>query len=281
MTSLPTDALVVLTRASDAVGRVLLAPFAFLPGWLSATLSGFASGALVLVAYKYTSNQTGIRRARDRIRAELLALSLFKDDVAVCLRAQGSLLIGALLLLWHSVVPALVMLLPMTLLLGQLSLWYQARPLRVGEEAVLSARLAGDADERRPSAFLEPRPACEVILGPVWIRSRNTLCWNIRAREPGTHRISMNVGGETIDKELAVGDDLMRVSSERPERIWSSVLRHPGERAVPRDAPVQSIAIEYPRRDAWTHGGDAWIVYWGIVTFASALLLRRLFRVHL
>jgi len=35
----------------------------------------------------------------------------------------------------------LVMIVPMSLLLGQLSLWYQSRPLRVGEEAVVTCSL--------------------------------------------------------------------------------------------------------------------------------------------
>ena len=39
----------------------------------------------------------------------------------------------------------LVMVVPVILILGQLSLWYQARPLRVGEEAVVTLKLNGGA----------------------------------------------------------------------------------------------------------------------------------------
>jgi len=37
-----------------------------------------------------------------------------------------------------------MMAVPVTLLLGQLALWYQARPLRVGEDTVITLELNGD-----------------------------------------------------------------------------------------------------------------------------------------
>ena len=45
------------------------------------------------------------------------------------------------------------------LLLGQLSLWYQHRPLLVGEEAVVALALGGDAGGPMPAVTLEPNPA--------------------------------------------------------------------------------------------------------------------------
>ena len=61
----------------------------------------------------------------------------------VAFRAQGRLLVGAFWLFLFGLVPLLVMIVPVTLLLGQMSLWYQQRPLRVGEEAVVTLKLNG------------------------------------------------------------------------------------------------------------------------------------------
>ena len=46
----------------------------------------------MLVAYKYTSNQRAVKRARDDISANLLTLKLFKDNTSAVLKAQGRLL---------------------------------------------------------------------------------------------------------------------------------------------------------------------------------------------
>ena len=64
-------------------------------------------------------------------------------------------------------VPLLVMLVPVTLLLGQVSLWYQQRPLRLGEEAVVTLKLNGGADDPFPDVSLQGTGPAETALGPV------------------------------------------------------------------------------------------------------------------
>ena len=140
-----TELLMLLNRLANRCAEYVLAPIAVLPGWLSATLVAVATGVFMLLVFKYTSNQRSVQRVRDQIKANLLALSLFKDSVAVSLRCQRRVLGGACRLLLLAILPMLVMTLPMCLLLAQLALWYQARPLRVGEEAVLTVLLAGDS----------------------------------------------------------------------------------------------------------------------------------------
>ena len=151
------------------------------------------------------------------------------------MQAQGRILVGAGRLFVLAVVPMLVMVVPVTLLLGQLSLWYQERPLRVGEEAVVTVKLNGDADVPLPEVSLEPdgRRGGDGRAGPRASAS---------ARSAGTSRpakaaiiaSTFQVGDQTVDKELAVGDGFMRVSAQRPGWDWSDVLLNPVGEAVPR-----------------------------------------------
>ncbi len=117
--------IVWLNGGANALGRGLLAPLGVLPGWLSATAVAALTGVLLLVVFKYTSNQRAIKRVRNDIDANLLALKLFKENAVVTLRAQNRLLAGAGRLFVLALVPMAVMALPVTLILGQLSLWYQ------------------------------------------------------------------------------------------------------------------------------------------------------------
>src|SRR5689334_24491944 len=117
-----------LNGMANALGRLLLAPVGVSPGWLSATVIAAVTGVLLLAVFKYTSNQRAIKRVRDDINANLLALKLFKESAAVALQAQGRLLVGAARLFVLALVPMAVMAVPVTLALGQLSLWYQQRP---------------------------------------------------------------------------------------------------------------------------------------------------------
>src|SRR5262249_29366291 len=129
VTDLLTQVVVWLNAVANAVGGVLLAPVALVPGWLSVTLLGVASGVLLLVLFKYTSNQRAIKEARDQVSANLLALKLYKDSASVALAAQGRVLAGAFRLMGLAVVPMLVMVVPVCLIMTQMSLWYEARPL--------------------------------------------------------------------------------------------------------------------------------------------------------
>ena len=149
-----------LNGLANAMAAILLAPIRVLPGWLSATMVAVATGVLMLVIFKYTSNQRAIKRTRSDIKANLLALSLFKDNVWISLRAQASVLAGAFRLLILAVVPMLVMLIPMCLLLSQLALWYQARPLHVGEEALLTLRLKETPESNWPTVRASAHGFC-------------------------------------------------------------------------------------------------------------------------
>ena len=192
--SLLAQVVVWLNAVANLVGSSLLAPIGLVPGWLSVTVVAVITGLVLLIVFKHTSNQGAIKAARADIKANLLAMKLFKDSVFVTLRAQVHILGGAARLLILSVVPMLVMAVPVTILLAQLALWYQARPLQIGEAAVMTMKLADGANASAltgasasvwPKVSLEPTSALEVILGPVRVLSKRELCWNIRARAAG------------------------------------------------------------------------------------------------
>jgi hypothetical protein len=110
-----------LNGPANALGRLLLAPVGVSPGWLSATVIAAVTGVLLLAVFKYTSNQRAIKRVRNDINANLLALKLFKDSAALAVTAQGRILWGAVRLLVLALVPMALMSVPVLLILGQLS----------------------------------------------------------------------------------------------------------------------------------------------------------------
>ncbi|HSQ55437.1 MAG TPA: hypothetical protein VLM40_06800 [Gemmata sp.] len=282
-----------LNTATNALGNIL-APIALVPGWLSITAIAIATGAALLLMFKHTSNQRAIKRIRKGIRANLLAVKLFRDDIGLAFRSLGLVLLGALKLLLQAIVPLLVMMVPVTLFVAQLALWYQARPLHVGEEAVVTVKLNGEAGSPMPAVSLEPTPGIEDASGPVRAMSTREVCWNIVARKPGYHTLRFNIDGQSYEKELAVGDGFMRVSMKRPEWDFEDVLAHPRENAFHRDSPVKSIEIQYSTRASRISGTDRyeetalswmnqvgwWAGYWFVVACIAGFLLRGVLKVN-
>jgi uncharacterized membrane protein (DUF106 family) len=269
-----TQVVVWLNGLANALGRVALFPLEFLPGWRSSTLVAVITGVLLLWAYKYTSNQKAIKRVRDDIKAQLLSLSLFKDNIGISLRAQGRIVWGALRLMGLSLVPMAVMAVPVVLLLGQLSLWYQARPARVAEAIVVTVKL-GKSDSTSPTRVeLAPSEAFDVKLGPVHMQSVHAVAWNLEPKVGGYHTLAFRVGEQEVRKQLAVGDGVMRVSILRPDWNWSDALMYPAEPPFSLTDDVQRIEIQYPERQGWTSGTDYWLYYWFAASIVAAFCLR-------
>jgi hypothetical protein len=271
------------------LGKTLLAPIGAMPGWLSDTIISAFVGVLLLLLFKYTSNQKAIGRVRDDIKAQLLAMKLFKDNIPVVLRAQGRIFLDALLLLFHSLQPILVMVIPLCLILGQLGLWYQARPLKIGEETVVTVQLAGAENDPWPQISLDSSPAAEVT-GPVRIFSKRQVCWKIKAIEKGYHRLNLRLDSQQVDKKLAVGEGFMRVSVARPSLDLLDVMVHPAEKPFGENSPVQSVRIDYPARLSEIRGTNSlwiyirknwWWIYFFVASMVFALIFKPFFNVRI
>ena len=266
---------------ANVLGNLLSAPVCALPGWLSNTVISAVTGVALLIAFKYTSNQVAIGRARDSINANILVLWLFKDSLIVTFKALGQIFKGAFVSLIHSIRPILVIIVPVCLLLGQMGLWYQFRPFKPGEHFVIRMKLAGNEDSPWPIVSIGPTPAAEIVTGPVRVFSRREIYWDVMARKSGYHRIIFQLDNQKIEKELAIGHGLMRVSAKRPGWNWNDILIQPLEKPFGPDSIVQYISIEYRKRISYTSGADWWIGYFFLISLVFALIFKPVLRVRI
>ncbi len=270
-----------INRITNPLGAVFLAPAAVLPGRLSITVISAVMGLLLLLLFKYTSNQEAIGRARVDIRVNMLALKLFKDQLSVIFLVQARLMRSSLRLLFHSLPPLLIGLPPMLLVLSQMGACYQNRPLSPGEEALLTVEISGRAGDAFPAAKITSLPGAEVTVGPVRIPSRREIRWLIRAQDPGAHRIVISVDRQEVEKTLTAGDGFRRVSSLRPGWHWLDILLHPLEKPFSPGSPVSAVRLDYPKRESRAGGANWWLVHFFIVSMAFALLFKPVFKVRI
>lgn len=265
----------------NAVSAFILAPIRFLPGWLSITAISAIIGVLLLIIFKYTSNQSAIGKIRDGIKADMIAIKLFKDNVSVILSSQRNVLAGSLRLLLYALQPMAVMIVPVLLILSQMGLWYQNRPLLPGESTIITIALNTPDAKPYPETAIDDISGAEVVAGPVHVLSKNEILWEIRATEIGTHDIRFRIDGHIIDKTLTVGDGYQRISKKRPGWRLSEILAHPAERPFQKTSLVQSITIEYPDRKSKVSGNDWWIIYFFVCSMLFALIFKPLVKVKI
>ena len=116
-------------------------PLKFLgPFWSLAGISCL-SGILLVWIFGKVSNQDAIQSTRTRLSGELLGLRLFKDDLRVFFGIQGQVMRWTFKYLRYWMIPMLILMIPTMIILIQLNLHYGARPLRVGEQALLKVKL--------------------------------------------------------------------------------------------------------------------------------------------
>lgn len=266
---------------TNTAGKFLLAPVGILPGWLSNAIVSAITGVMLMIIFKYTSNQRSIGQVRDSIKANMLAMKLFKDSIVVTLQAQVQLFKGALLLLFHAIRPMLVMIVPVSLLLAQLGLWYQYRPLQSEEQALVIMQLNGDTNDPWPDVDLKPMAAAKITIDHVQVFSKRQIYWKIRAIEKGYHRMIFQVAQRQIEKELVIGDGFMRVSNRRPGWHWADIIRYPSEQPFGPDSLVRSISIEYPDRLSRTSGTDWWLIYFFGASMVFALVFKPFLKVRI
>jgi hypothetical protein len=248
------------------LGKFLFAFIAVMPGWLSNTIISAVVGVLAMFIFKYTSNQSAISKAKDLMKANMLALKLFKDSFTVTMSALGQIYKGVFIRLFHLLRPVLIMTVPFVLVMLQMGLWYQFRPLQPGEEAVVTMQLDGDVNSPWPQVSMESTPAAEVVIEQTKAFSKRQLYWKIRAKENGLHDLIFNVGSEKVEKELAIGSSLMKVSAQRPGMHFEDILLNPWEKPFTKDSVVQSIGIQYPERSITFFGIPMWMIFFFIVS---------------
>jgi hypothetical protein len=204
--------------------------------------------------FHLASNPTALQRTRNELIARVLELLLFRHDWRVSLTACGRIVAANLRYLREFARPFLIGAVPMLLIFVQLECWFESRPLRVGETAVLEVEL-----EKAYPVLTTPVEISVPVLGRldspgVRISARNEIAWRLRATETGAGLMTVRVAGISEQKELTVDQRLVRVSTRRVRAgVWRELFA-PSEPPLPEGSPLAGIRIQYPSRELYFRG---------------------------
>lgn len=273
----------VINSVVGAVFDVLFAPFRALPPAAAMAFISLLTGLLMLFIFKKTSNQAGILRAKNLIKAHLLELRLYKNDFGQTMRSQGRILLANGRYLGHALKPMLVMFIPILIILFQLEAWFGVRSLRIGETAIVKVTLETSRDPlQTPVTLTAPSGGVVVETPPLRIEEGSEIDWRIRAVTPGLYKLAIELPGETFTKSLAVeGRPLTRLTPRRVRRGLDE-LTYPGEKAILRTSPITRVEVTYPSSRLNFFG---WRMHWLVAFFLLSLVfgfgLKGVFKVEI
>ncbi len=272
-----------LNRAVGSIFNLIFLPFSFLNHWLAMLVISLLTALLMLFIYKKTSNQDGIRRVKNRIKASLLEIRLYQTDLRTQLGSQKELLAANLQYLLYNLKPLLVMIVPIFLILAQLNLWFASRPPEPGETFLLKARFIKTVDLERLRLDLETPAGLVVETPPVRIIDEAEVAWRLKVTGPVDEPLVVQVNGERYQKIVPAGKGrLLRVSTVRVKRnLWQELL-YPGERPLPADSLLKQIELRFePQRLNLLGIGFHWLVAYFLLSIILGLALKGLFKVEI
>ncbi len=250
--------------------------------WIISALTGI----LMLVIWRYTSNQDAISDVRRKISANLLASKLFKDNLSVTFRAQRQIIYQALRLLVCSVRPMIIMSIPFVLIMVQIGLRYQFRPAAAGERVDVIVTLRPGVGFTGPESAIELPPGIEADANdPCRAVGLRTADWRLTAASPGTHVLTFGTGEDRIRVPLSVGEGFERVSAISGGGFWDRLL-FSSEPSFPASSIFESVRVDYDARSTPICGWDVhWLITLLILSIIFALvfkvILKPFFKVHI
>jgi hypothetical protein len=230
-------------------------------------------GLLMVIVFRYTSNQKAIGRAKDRLKAHLLAVRLFQDQLPVVMRAYGKILRGTGSYLRLAFTPFLIAILPITFLIVQLDRYFGWMPLQPAQSFLVEARVPDPAALNDASLQLPPELSSSAPA--VHIPKDKEVVWRVVAERDGRYDITIAAAGQTVSKQVVVSPTLARVSPVRlKDNFWERIFTS-GEPALADNSPVQAITINYPPREisfAWMQWN--WIVLFFVVSLIAGFVFK-------
>ena len=238
--------------------------------WFGMILISFLTALLMLLVYRFTSNQQGIKQVKNKIKAHLLELWLFRDSLRLTLKAQGNILRHNLKYIGYASKPLLMMIIPLILILSQLNLWFGYQALDPGEKTILKVKLKESQSLLDINLSVEPSSGFDIETLPIRIEEEGEISWRLHAKEMGVHDLSLIIDGTRITKEIAVSQKpLSRISQAKVRRNLVDEFFHPKEAPLPGNLPIKKIEVKYPSKSMNFFG---WRLPWWLVYLALAIL---------
>jgi hypothetical protein len=230
-------------------------------------------GLVMVVVFGYTSDQKAIHIAKDRLKAHLLALRLFQDQIHVVLRSYGRIVLATGHYLRLAFKPLLFVIVPMTFLIVQVDRYLGSEPLSPGQSFLV--KIQTDNPDALNTASLQLPQGLTATAPAVHAPAESTVTWRVVADAPGEYVVNVQVADQQLSKRIIVGTGMPRLSSVRMRGKWWERIFLSAEPALPASTALQSIHVQYPDRNIAFAGIEwNWIWLFFVLSLAAGFVFK-------
>jgi len=204
-------------------------------------------GLLMIVLFGYTSDQKAIGVAKDQLKAHLLAVRLYRDQLHVVMGSYGKVLRGTGRYLKLAFKPLLYVIIPITLMIVWLDRSLGLTAIQTNTPFLLTVHV--NNLQALDTVSIDLPPEITASAPPVHIAADNEVVWRLVASHEGAYDVKIGASGQSAAKTVRVSPELAQVSPERWRgHFWERMFTS-GESALPSDSAVESITVDYPERN--------------------------------
>jgi uncharacterized membrane protein (DUF106 family) len=267
-----------------ATNTALVSVFGSSFSWLVSPLSivialSLIVGLLMVILFGYTSDQKAIGIAKDQLKAHLLAVRLYRDQIPVVMGSYGKILRGTGRYLKLAFKPLLYVIIPITLLIVQVDRYLGATPIPVSAPFLLTVHVpvVQSSSDALNDATLELPSEITMTAPPVHIPASNDVVWRLAGSRRGKYELKISVGDQSAEKVVCIGDGLSRISTVRMRGHFLERMFTSAEPRLSEDSPIELISINYPDRNVEIAGyGMNWIWLFFILSMIAGFIFKEL-----
>ncbi len=260
----------IFNSVLNKIFEIIFFPFQNINPWFGMIFISLATGLFMLFIFKLTSNQEGIKQTKNKIKAHLLELRLYKDDLGASFKAQGNILVSNFKYIKYSIKPLLVMIIPVILILIHSNFWFAYDSLALKEKALLKITLSEGHVPTESDIQINSNDAVKIDTPPLRINETNEINWRILPLKKGVHEIKIKAGQNTVTKKVTVNQKpLTKISPIKQKKRLIDQILYPAEKPLEKNSPVKSIEVTYPS-SGFTVLGQR--IHWIIVFFVLSII---------
>lgn len=272
--------------------NVLLTPLEYFGRTTALILVSGIFGILALVAFKFISYQRGIKAAKDKIKAHLIEIRIYQDDLAIVGKAIVKVLLRNLQYMGLNFGPFVPLSIPFVLVLAQLVVRYAFAPLPVhaadadvmpGRGTLIEVELAADRAALVEGLEIDYPRGLKPLSPLVRVASQGRAFQEVIATEAGAHVLELRLAdGTRVRKSFVAGEAARLMQPERAQGFFASLL-WPAEDALPSGSPFERVAFTYPDNHfGWLPSGSTGVlVLFLLASMAFGVLVMKPLRIQI
>jgi len=264
-----------ITRVFD----IILYPFSFIHEFWGILFLSIIMSFIVLWIYKWVSSPGAIKATKNKIKANILAIRLYKDLGKVIIGSFFKSLFYTLKYFILNFGPVLIIIPILFPAFVQMDIRYGLQPFKVGDDLAVKASFASDIAGL--DVELLENEHYKLKMNPVFIKVLKEINWKLEVLKAGTTKIKIKVGDKILEKQLIIGESRAAISNKKMRQSSWAHFIYPAEKLLPGEGKVADIYIQYPGHSVSFAGiSTHWLIFNLILVVIIVLAFKNRFGVE-